>query len=101
MAAPSTASSRGEPHVANSAFLQLSNPYGGEYSFGGLAESHLITPPSLHCREASSFPGFVLPDDTVNSESAVGIKPGDSSVVIGYQVDAFTFTWLAEQLVAL
>ena len=29
-----------------------------------------------------------------------GIKPGDSSVVIGYQVDEFTFTWSGEQFVA-
>ena len=36
----------------------------------------------------------------VNSESVMGIKPGDSSVVIGYQVDEFTHTWSAEQVVA-
>ena len=36
----------------------------------------------------------------VNSESVVGIKPGDSGVVIGYQVDEFTCTWSAEQFVA-
>ena len=33
----------------------------------------------------------------VNSESVMGIKPGDSGVVIGYQVDEFTHTWSAEQ----
>ena len=38
-------------------------------------------------------------DDVVNSESVMGIKPGDSSVVIGYQVDEFTCTWSAEQFV--
>ena len=27
------------------------------------------------------------------TESAVGIKPGGSGVVIGYQVDEFTHTW--------
>ena len=36
----------------------------------------------------------------VNSESAMGIKPDDSGVVIGYQVDKFTHTWSAEQFVA-
>ena len=36
----------------------------------------------------------------VDSESAMGIKPGDSGVVIGYQVDEFTHTWSAEQFVA-
>ena len=36
----------------------------------------------------------------VDSESVMGIKPGDSGVVIGYQVDAFTHTSSAEQFVA-
>ena len=36
----------------------------------------------------------------VESESAVGIKPGDSGVVIGYQVDEFTHTWSGEWFVA-
>ena len=36
----------------------------------------------------------------VNSESAMGIKPGDSGVVTGYQVDEFTHTWSAEQFLA-
>ena len=39
-------------------------------------------------------------DDTVESESVMGIKAGDSSVVIGYQVDEFTHTWSAEQFVS-
>ena len=39
-------------------------------------------------------------DDTVDSESIMGIKPGDSSVLIGYQVDEFTHTWSAELFVA-
>ena len=39
-------------------------------------------------------------DDTVKSESVMGIKHGDSSVVIGYQVDEFTHTWSAELFVA-
>ena len=43
---------------------------------------------------------MVPPDDTVNSESVMGIKPGDSGVVIGYQVDDFTHTWSAEWFVA-
>ena len=32
-------------------------------------------------------PGCVPPNDTVNSESEVGVKFGDSGVVIGCQVD--------------
>ena len=43
---------------------------------------------------------MVPSDDTVNSESAVDIKPGNCVVVIGYQVDEFTPTWSAEQFVA-
>ena len=63
-------------------------------------ESHLIPPPSLHDGEGSSFPGLVPSDDQGNSEFVIGIKPGDSGVVIGYQVDEFTCTWSAEQFVA-
>ena len=36
----------------------------------------------------------------LTSESVLGIKPGDSGVVIWYQVDEFTHTWSAEQFVA-
>ena len=67
----------------------------------GLAESHPIPLPSLHGGEGSSFPGLVPSNDTVNSECAMGIKPGDSGVVIGYQVDEFTCTWSAQWFVAL
>ena len=79
---------------------QPSHLYGGAYSLGGLAESHLIPLPSLHDGEGSSFPSLVPSDDMVNSESVMGIKTGDSSVVIGYQVDEFTHTWSVERFVA-
>ena len=36
----------------------------------------------------------------VNSESVMGIKAGDSGVVIGNHVDEFTHTWSAKWLVA-
>ena len=65
-----------------------------------MAESHQNPPPSLHGVDGSSFPGLVPSDNTVNSESAVSIKPGDSGVVIGYQVDEFTHTRSAEQFLA-
>ena len=42
----------------------------------------------------SSLPGCVPPDNMVNFKSVVGIKPGDSGVVIGYQVNEFTCIWL-------
>ena len=59
-------------------------PSGGAYSLGGLVESHLIPLPFLCDGEGSSFPGLVPSDDVVNSDSVMGIKPGDSGVVIGY-----------------
>ena len=77
-----------------------SHLYGGAYSFGGLAESDQIHPPSLHGGMGSSLSGLVPSDDTVNSESVIGIKPSDSGVVIRYQVDEFTHTWSAERFVA-
>ena len=36
----------------------------------------------------------------MDPDSVMAIKPGDSSVVIGYQVDEFTHTWSAEWFVA-
>ena len=75
--------SRGEPSATQSAFPQPSHQYDGAYSLGGLAESHLIPLPSLHDGQGSSFPGLVPSDDIVNSESVMGIKPGDSGVVTG------------------
>ena len=38
-------------------------------------------------------------DDAIDSDSVMDMKPGDSGVVIGYQVDEFTRTWSAEQFV--
>ena len=97
VAAPSATLGRGEPSATHSAVPQ---PFGGAYSLGGSVESHLIPLPSLHDGEGSSFPGLVPSDDAANSESVMGIKPGDSGVVIGYQVDEFTHTWSAEWFVA-
>ena len=85
LAAPSTTLSRGAL-CYSSAVSQPSHLYGGPYSFGDLAESHLIPPPSLHGGEGSSFPGLVPSVNMANFESAMGIKPGDSGVVFGYQV---------------
>ena len=51
---------------------------------------------SLYCREESSLPGCVPPNDTINSKSLVGIKSGDSGMVIGCQFDEFTHTWSIE-----
>ena len=81
VAAPSATLGRVESSATHSAVPQ---PLGGVYSLGGSTESHLIPPPSLHDGEGSSFPGLVPSDDVVNSDSVMGIKPGDSSMVIGY-----------------
>ena len=45
-----------------------------------------------HIWEGSSLPGFVPTSGMFDLESAEGIKFGDSSVVIGHQVDEFTHT---------
>ena len=95
--APSATFGRVEPSATHSAVPQL---IGGVYSLGGSIVSHPIPPPSLHDGEGSSFPGLVPSDDAVNSDSVMGIKHGDSALVIGYQVDEFTHTWSAEWFVA-
>ena len=51
--------------------------------------SHPIPLPSLQSGERFSFLGCVPPYDTLNSESVVGVTPGDSGVVIQCQVDEF------------
>ena len=100
VAAPPATLGRGEPSATHSAVPQPGHLYGGAYNLGGSLGSHPIPPPSLHDGEGSSFPGLVPSDDTVDSEPVMGIKPGDSGVVIGYQVDEFTHTWSAEWFVA-
>ena len=99
MAASSTASSREQPYATQSAVFQPLQQYSGPYSFEDSAEGHLIPLPSLHHWEESTFPGVVPLSDTVNSESVVDMKPGDSDVVIGYQVDEFTHAWSAEHFI--
>ena len=91
MAAPSATLGRGEPSATHSGVPQ---PIGGVYSLGGSIESHPIPLPFLCDGEGSSFPGLVPSDDAVDSDSVMGVKPGDCGVVIGYQVDEFTCTCL-------
>ena len=74
----------------HSVILQPFQQYCGAYSLG--LKSHPILPPSLHGEEGSSFLGLVLPNDTFEFKSVMGIKPGTGGV-IGYQVDEFTLTW--------
>ena len=97
VAVPTATLGRVEPSATHSAVPQ---PIGGIYSLGSPIESHLIPLPSLQDGEGSSFPGLVPSDDVVDPNSVMGVKPGDSGRVIGYQVGEFTPTWLAEQFVA-
>ena len=99
MAALSTAFSRGQPSATQSALLQTFKLYGGAYSLGTWQKITQFLP-SLHGGEGSSFPGLVPPNDMVGSECVVGIKCGDSGVMIGYQVDEFTCTWSTKWFVA-
>ena len=62
-------------------------------------KSHLIHLPLLHGRKGSSFSGLVPPVDTDASKSVASMKSGDSSVVIGYQIDEFTSTWSVEHFI--
>ena len=47
-----------------------------------------------------SLLGSALPNDIVNSKSVVNVKPHDSGVMIGYQVDDFTHICLQEWFIA-
>ena len=67
--------------------------------FGDLPGGHQNPSHSLIGRDGSPFLGLLPPDDTVNSESVVGIKSGKSSIVAGYQADDLTHTWSSESLV--
>ena len=40
-----------------------------------------------------SFPGSAPSCDIVNYKPLLGVKPGDSGVMIGYQVNEFTHNW--------
>ena len=100
VAAPSTTLSKEEPSITQSVVFQPFHIYGEAQSFGGLAESRdpFTFPVWL---DGSSVPGLVPSDDMVNSESVVSIKPGDSGMVIEYQVYKFTHIWSVEQFVAV
>ena len=59
----------------------------------GLADNHLSLPlPYLIGRDVYS--------DTIDSQSVVAGKPGDSVAVIRYQVDNYTDTWSSEWFIA-
>ena len=65
-----------------------------------LAQRHLIPLPSLHGKERSSFLVLVPSSDTVKLITMVGIRHGDSSVVIRSQAAECTLIWLKECFIA-
>ena len=87
VAAPSTAFSRGKP-PATQLVLQPFNSVGLGIQLRGLAESHPIPLPFIHGGVSSFLGSFHLM--TCLLPNLVSMKPGDSSMVIGYQVDEFT-----------
>ena len=89
-----------EHHATHSSVPQPYNLYGGAYSSRGLAENHPIPLHSLHGGERSSFWSCVPHDDKVNSESVKSVKPGDSGVVIGCQLDQFVCILSVECFIA-
>ena len=57
--------------------------------------------PSAFCTWlGGSIPGYVPPNDLVNSKSVVGIKCRNSVVVSGYQINVFTHKLLMEHFIA-
>ena len=80
-------------------YPQLLHQYGRGIQLWRLSIELPNTSAFLHGGEAS-FQFSAPPDNTVNPKSMVGINSCDSVVVIGYQVDEFTHTWLAECIIA-
>ena len=81
VAAPSGVLSRGSLMLLSQLFPSHLNDMVGHTALGAW-QSHRIPLPSLHGEEGSPFPGLVPSDDMIDSESLVGIKHGDSGVVI-------------------
>ena len=88
------------PNATQRTVFQSFNQYGGIELWGlGRESPYFATLPIW-------WGGFLLstfditPMSTFDYESVVGVKPGNSDVVIEYQVDEFTCNWLAECFVA-
>ena len=60
--------------------------------------SQQVPLPSLHVGEGYS--SCFVPSDTQSTPNLVCINPRESTVVIRYQVDEFTHTWLTENFFA-
>ena len=84
MVAPFTALSRGASCYSVSSPPAISAIWWGIHFWGLRRESPDSS--TLPAWLGGVFPHLVPSNDKVNSESVVGIKPGDSGVVIGYCV---------------
>ena len=84
----------GEPSCY-SAVLQPFHQHGGAYHFSGLAESSLSFFPTW---QGGVLSRFFPHNDTVNSKSVMGIKPGDSVVCLDIRLMNLLTPWLAEHL---
>ena len=100
VAAPSTTLSRG--NIVLLCLLFPSHPIYmvGYTALGGLGRESPNPSAFLTWWGGVFLTGLVPSDDAVDSESAIGIEPGDSGLVIGYQVDEFMCAWSAESFVA-
>ena len=78
-----TTSGRGLLHATQTAVPSNQCNMVGYTALSAWAGRHLIHAASIHAGEGSSFPGLVPPDAMTVSESVVGGKPGNSSVVTG------------------
>ena len=82
------------PYATQTPVLQPFNQYNGEYDFEGLGRE-LHNPSSFPTWHGGVFfPDLISPYDIDDSESVVCIEPGNSGVVIGYQVGEFIHIWL-------
>ena len=86
---------RGIPQAIQSAVFQPFSQYGGGHTALGTSR---VTWSSAFTTSWGVLSSLVPPDDMVNW-ILVDVKHGDSSVMIGYQVDQFTHTWLLEYFV--
>ena len=99
MAALPNASSKRELYATHLAVPRHSICMVGNTALGAW-QSHPIPLPSLHGGKQSSFLGSPSSSDIVDSESVVGIKLGDSGLVIRYYLDEFNHICIDECFIA-
>ena len=80
-------------HAIHTSVPKPFHKYGVAYCFGDLGESLSCSIIPIWQGRAFPFQGLVPSDDSVKSTSVIDVKPGDSSIMTGYQVNEFTHTW--------